>query len=356
MNQAATPANPFIRALALSRFSEFATAQGLRASDLLRHASLPADIEQRPETLLAYRRYCTLLDLCARHSENPLFGLLFGLHQGLAVFGDLLYLICNANTLGEALLELRDNYAVNNGALVMSYTEAEDEATLAFSAADAPWPGHCQAEELVCAVLLKLLRAVTSADWHPVRLMIAHPALAPEADYRAALGLSPVFSATCSGLVLPRSLLSLPLSTTDTMLHRMLTAHIGRMERLAPAELPACIEQLLRHLLPGGRATLDKAASWMAVNPRTLQRRLEQEGTSFQKVLDKTRQALAREYLNDPAISMGRLADLLGYADPSGFSRAFQRWFGTTPLHWQRQYGPARQPRLLRGRKVHDPT
>lgn len=348
------PANPFIRALALSRFSEFASAQGLKPSEMLRHAVLPTDLEQRPQALLAYRRYCTLLEHCAQSAGTPLFGLLLGLHQGLTVFGDLLYLICNANTVGEALLALRDNYAVNNGAVLMTLHEAEGEATLSFSTGAEPSAGQYQAEELVCAAVLKLLRAVTRADWQPARLLIGHPPLGPEPGYLAALGLAPVFSAACTGLVLPSAVLAQPLSTNDCALHQMLAAHIGRMERLSPAELPVCIEQLLRHLLPSGRATLDKAASWMAVNPRALQRRLAQEGTSFQQLLDQTRQALAHEYLNDPAISMSRLAGLLGYADSSSFSRAFHRWFGTTPGNWQKQHGPSRQPRLLRGRTLHD--
>ena len=121
-----------------------------------------------------------------------------------------------------------------------------------------------------------------------------------------------------------------------------------KMERLSVGEMPGYVKQLLRDLLPGGRATIEKVADCMAFNLRTLQRRLAQEGTSFQQLLDETRQEMARSYLEDPSISMAQMSGLLGYSDPSGFSRAFNRWFDVSPLGWQKKHGTKRQPRLLR--------
>ena len=64
---------------------------------------------------------------------------------------------------------------------------------------------------------------------------------------------------------------------------------------------------------------------------RTLQRRLQEEGTSFQTLLDDTRRELAEQYLAQPGMSLLEIAYLLGFADPSNFFRAFRRWFDATP-------------------------
>ena len=71
------------------------------------------------------------------------------------------------------------------------------------------------------------------------------------------------------------------------------------------------------------------------ISPRTLQRYLMTQGTGFQELLDDTRQAMAARYLSDSSISLTQLASLLGYADPSTFSRAFTRWNGISPQKWK---------------------
>ncbi len=69
----------------------------------------------------------------------------------------------------------------------------------------------------------------------------------------------------------------------------------------------------------------------LAVSTRPLQRRLNEEGTSFQAVLNATRESLARHYLVNGGLAAGEIAFLLGYEEPSSFYRAFHNWTGQTP-------------------------
>lgn len=124
--------NPFVRALGLIGFAEFAIMQGLNPVQMLRLAELPQDSLQHPEGIFAFRRYCALLDICQRHSGNPLFGLQFGGFQGLDVFGELLYLIRNARTVGDALGELRGNYALYDGAADIGLDSDGDTTILSY--------------------------------------------------------------------------------------------------------------------------------------------------------------------------------------------------------------------------------
>ncbi|AGL18380.1 AraC family transcriptional regulator [Actinoplanes sp. N902-109] len=91
------------------------------------------------------------------------------------------------------------------------------------------------------------------------------------------------------------------------------------------------VRAALNDLLPAGEATAAGVARRLAVSSRTLQRRLAEEGTTFQAVLERTRLHLARHYLNRPDVTMTEIAFLLGYDEPSSFHRAFHQWSGTTP-------------------------
>ena len=74
---------------------------------------------------------------------------------------------------------------------------------------------------------------------------------------------------------------------------------------------------------------------------RTLQRRLKEEGSSFQELLDHTRRELARSYLADSRRALGQVADSLGFADQSNFFRACRRWFGVSPGQYRDALPPS---------------
>jgi AraC-like DNA-binding protein len=91
--------------------------------------------------------------------------------------------------------------------------------------------------------------------------------------------------------------------------------------------------------LSGGQPTLQRIASVLGVSDRTLQRRLQQEGTTFARVLDAFRQEMAAHLLRDHSLAIYEVAFLLGYAEPSTFYRAFRRWKGTSPQEFRRALG-----------------
>lgn len=83
--------------------------------------------------------------------------------------------------------------------------------------------------------------------------------------------------------------------------------------------------------LDGGDVTLQVLSAALGMSSRTLQRRLQEFGTSHAQLLDEVRFALAKSYLADPRVSIGEIAYSLGYSKPEGFHRAFKRWTDSTP-------------------------
>ena len=67
------------------------------------------------------------------------------------------------------------------------------------------------------------------------------------------------------------------------------------------------------------------------MSARTLRRRLDKEGTSYQRIKDGARRDAAIAFLNNPALTVSDVAELIGFSDPSAFHRSFKRWTGVSP-------------------------
>jgi AraC-like DNA-binding protein len=98
------------------------------------------------------------------------------------------------------------------------------------------------------------------------------------------------------------------------------------------------VRNLLVKSMGGKRPSVDRVASELRVSARTLQRRLEDEGTSYQKLLDEVRQQTARQLLAATDLDAGEIAFVLGFEELNSFSRAFQGWEGTSPGRWRMQH------------------
>jgi AraC-like DNA-binding protein len=79
-------------------------------------------------------------------------------------------------------------------------------------------------------------------------------------------------------------------------------------------------------------------AKRLGLTARSLQRRLQDEGTSFQALRDETRRSLADRYLGQ-GLSVAEISFLLGFSEPSAFFRAFKRWTGLTPVERRASLG-----------------
>ncbi|WP_366192979.1 SDR family NAD(P)-dependent oxidoreductase [Meridianimarinicoccus marinus] len=111
----------------------------------------------------------------------------------------------------------------------------------------------------------------------------------------------------------------------------------------ARASMSGQVRDVLLRAIPAACATADHVAAELSVSPRTLQRRLQEDGTSFKALVNATRSDLARHYLLSGDLPLAEISFLLGYRDPSSFNRAFRDWTGTTPDRFRKE-APALMP------------
>ncbi len=125
----------------------------------------------------------------------------------------------------------------------------------------------------------------------------------------------------------------LPLITRSASLWETLEpGFVEQLEaRLGTTSMAGRVKRALTEALAGGAASVDDIARRLNVSRRSLQRRLSEEGTSFQELLNQTRFEMSDRYLKESGLSLPEISNLLGFRELSSFYRAFQSWTGTTP-------------------------
>jgi AraC-like DNA-binding protein len=184
-------------------------------------------------------------------------------------------------------------------------------------------------------------RDLTGVDWNPLEVHLQSSATDPEVYAR--IFRAPVTNNSAeTQLVFSTELLDLPINSPDETLLRYLTPIAEEIVRNLPGgqSLRQKVQEKILASLEYGSYSVSAIADQLHVSVRTLQRRLEVEGTAFAELLDSTRQLAAQEYLKDPRIAITEVAYLLGFSESSTFYRAFKRWTNMTPIQFRKSLAP----------------
>ena len=213
----------------------------------------------------------------------------------------------------------------------MKLIEADDTARLVVS--DIATVVPAESEDVLCGFLVRSMKEMTDGKFLPQRIELRRPAPIGSAKQHVDFyGCRVDFDKPNISIIFDRAVLDVPLPLGSEELAQ-LNDRVVRdyLERLDRADFVNRVRTLVIEALPSGRATKAAVARRFGVSARTLQARLGERGTSFVEVMGATRQTLACAYLDDPAISIGEIAYLVGFSDISNFTRAFKRWTGVSP-------------------------
>jgi AraC-like DNA-binding protein len=145
------------------------------------------------------------------------------------------------------------------------------------------------------------------------------------------------FEADRNTLVFRTSDLERPFVTHNAellgMIGSQLDAELGARE--ASQTLGERVKGTVKRVLAGQRPSLRFVAQRLGMSSRTLQRRLTEDGVTFQELVEEARRELARHYLGQSSLELNETAYLLGYKDGNSFFRAFHQWEGTSPGEWR---------------------
>jgi AraC-like DNA-binding protein len=185
-------------------------------------------------------------------------------------------------------------------------------------------------------VIIRMCRLTLGEFLAPVTVDMERPQpQAPERwQYQFAAPVS--FGAGIDRITWSRSDILEPLVTGDPALARVNDEYTqGYLDGFLARSLAREVVCKIVERLPDGPPEQGDIADALHMSNRTLQRKLKEEGTSFLDLLQDTRLQLARKYLRSPGRSVVETAYLLGFSEPSTFSRAFKRWTGQSPAEYR---------------------
>ena len=279
-------------------------------------------------------QFCVAWAEAARLTGEPQLALAIARATPAGSFGIVEYVCRAAPTLGEALQRWVRYLNLLDDAVEVALEVEGDRAYLrVVRESEAPAPAS---HELCFALVAQQARQLSAAPFRIAAVEYSHRGDA--AAHRAWFDAPVTFGAQHTQLVLPASALDAALVSSDPALLAILTRAADELQKRAPSDpsLASQVARVLRDTLREDEGSAERIAKRLGLSPRSLQRRLKDEGTSFQAVRDATRKELAARYL-DERLSIAEVSFLLGFSEPSAFFRAFKRWTGTTPLEARRR-------------------
>ncbi|MDP3521162.1 MAG: AraC family transcriptional regulator [Hydrogenophaga sp.] len=318
-----------VRAASLTNYVAVARQCGLDPWRLLREAGLPVSATEDPDLRIAVESVRHLLEHSAALSGVEAFALLMAEGRRVSNLGVLGMLMREEPTVRHALLSIMAYGRTHNEALFQRIEESQGIAVVhADLLLNSPGVAH-QAIELVVAVAIKTVRFFVGADWHPRRICFMHGAPIDVSVHRRVLGQTPEFGSDFNGFVCTSTDLDTPIASADPVVASYIRQQVQSRQQ-ATLTVADEVRQIVLVLLPRGRNTVDQVARLMGITRRTLHRHLAAEGQVFNELVLSVRRELVSRYLQQPSRSLGEMAQLLGFADLSSFSRWHRQQFGAT--------------------------
>ncbi len=308
-------------------------SQGLDLPKLFAAAGIDIAQLQQPEARFDAEEITRLWELAVAWSGNSALGMdreLTSRHVNFDLVG---YVMLASPTLKAGLKSFARYLAVISDAATFELEpQGSQHCWLVLGHIGNTRPVPRQRQEYGLLALSTLCRWITRRDVQPRAVEFIFPEPVDTGPYLRAFGCAVRFNQAATRLLLDNADLETPLPSGDPVLFEMHQRVIeARLVRLGHASTGHRVSEAVVRLLHLGEPRREDIASSLAMADRTLQRRLHEEGTSFQQLLDEARRDLAQKYLAEPRYTLAQVADLLGFVDQSNFFRAHKRWFGMSP-------------------------
>jgi len=303
---------------------------GINPTLVLRLAGLPADLLVRNDASLSPADYFRIWHALEQAAGTDALPLKIVEHIAVEAFSPLVFAsLCSAN-LNTALQRFSQFKELNGPlTLLVEIAARQTRATLDCYGNDEPIPRSVGMVELAC--LTQLARLGTRKRIVPLCVELVQ--LPDESKpYQEFFGV-PLVTGPANRLTFSARDALEPFLTENAAMWDFFEASLAeKLSDLAvEASMKVRVRSALHEMLPAGESSIEETANRLAMSKRSLQRRLSEESSSYQEVLNTTRRELAHYYLARPAISLGEIAYLLGFQDGNSFIRAFRGWTGQTP-------------------------
>ncbi|MDQ1815941.1 AraC family transcriptional regulator [Massilia sp. CCM 9210] len=331
-----TISRPTVSAAWVKGIVELIGELGLEPLALLEEAGMPLDELDDADGRFDSAAVSVLWSLAAQQSGHPHPGVALGGAAKPACFGVVLHVMMSSPDLGSALRRMAQYVPIISSAARFILTQDSQGCGLTLTLGDgAPGDRH----DFALLMIANLCRWLTGRDLRPQSVELAHARPANLVPYLAAFGCPCHFGAKRYRLSFSPADLGLPLMTGNPLLTELHERFANeRLARLGDARTTRRVRELVLDCLADGEPARGDVARALCMSERTLQRRLQDEGTSYVQLVDAVRREQAAHYLDQTSLCFTEISYRLGFANQGTLFRACKRWFNVSPGRYRERH------------------
>ena len=326
-----------VQAKAVEKIVKAAAAHGIPAERLYHAVDLDPSVLLDPDNRIPFAQLVALYEKAAELTGDSNFGLHLGQSINPTAFDVVGYCALNSPTLGAAFARVARYHSIWTDGALFTLKTTNDTSAIVYSYADTSIHDHRQDAEMTLATVTTLCRNIASPDFAPTTVEFQHESPHDTSEHERLFRCPIEFGAQSNKLSFASSFLSLPIAKADASLCAVLDRHAEELLAKFPPRDSVVdqVRNIIANELRGGDPSLERVADQLSLTPRTLQRKLQELGTSHNELLDHMRRQLAMRYLREHEMAICEVAYLLGFSESSSFHRAFKRWTGLTPKEFR---------------------
>jgi len=311
-----------------------ANLQGLDESDILMHAGLAPDCLQTSSSRISLSDTLALWRSVEELSADPLFGFHMGQSLKPAHFQLLAFTMLSSSNLGGAIEKILKYQRLISDGGSFSVIPQNEQTALVYTPAASNFSYH-QIDAVLVATL-SFARWLLGREIKPLALALSHNEDKGLEEYQAFYGCDIQFGQDQNSILFSSDLLQEALPGFDqglATMHEQMADN--QLQRLTEPDIIAKVQERL--LMGLESISRDEVAAQLAMSGRSLQRKLQEQGSSFQKLHDEHRHQRSLQLLANEDLSLLDISLQLGFSESSTFYRAFKRWQGVTPGEYRQQ-------------------
>lgn len=311
--------------------------QGVPVPAVLRRAGLPTDMFDQPRVLLTTEPLFAFWKAVGELAPEPSVGLALAQQSYAGQFDPLVLAALSSENFGAAVEQAARYKQLTCPEKIRSLIEG-NEWSIQFCWLEAEGLEPEVLTDLCFAWLLQLARRGTGTQFTPLRVDFVR-----RRSYATALqahfGCPIRYGTAANAIVFRATDAERPFLTHNAELLALLAPQLDAelKQQHSQQSFAERVRAAIQQKMAGRRPRIDEVARSLHLSARTLQRRLQDDGSSYQKALEEARHQMARLYLRHSRLELGETAYLLGYEDVNSFVRAFRTWEGVPPAHWREQ-------------------
>ncbi|MEE4172662.1 MAG: AraC family transcriptional regulator [Xanthomonadales bacterium] len=309
---------------------------GMDPAPFFAEAGLTLSWPIEPGTRLPYEELDEVRARAAEASGDPAFGLRTASNLHPSYLGALGYAILASDTLRTAFDRIHRYVRVLNdqGHFDLDEVEGGVRATLRV---DQGSLNAAVRDDGQLATLVGLCRINAGKDFKPVAVSLCRAEPGDRSAWDDFFQCPLEFGAEANSVTVSTQDLDEPLPSANPILAQMNERIVvQRLAKLDRDNVTGRVRGAIMEQLPSGDVSDESVADALHITPRTMHRRLKEDGETFRTVLKSVRQDLAEQYLADPTLTLTEITFLLGFSEMSSFSRAYKHWHGQSPSEARR--------------------